>query len=223
MTIERHLVYDPATGHLVYDPDSGHLVYAAIARYIYASRPSKKGIHTHTNPFPPEGPYPDEAVAMADAYTDMQACSWGNNGVQPERETYKFFDTQYNTRCTARCCYYKFDTSAESGSDITAINIKIQTAYPAGFGWLALTYRLKIHISATDSPYTAWADIYNSPHFSGATNGMVNIPYTGTLNNYLFIYHTADSYAALAVAGPGSAYENAYHDRNDGITIVFAE
>jgi hypothetical protein len=219
MTIERHLVYDPATGHLVYDPDSGHLVYAAINRYIYGSRLSKKGVHTHTN----AGSYPGETDAMADTVADMKACSWGNNGNVAQRGTYKFFDTQYNTRCTARCCYYKFDTSAEAGSDITAISIKIQTAYPAGSGWLALAYRLKIHTAASDSPYTAWTDIYDSPHWSGSTNGLVTISYVGTLDDYLFIYHTADSYEAIPVTGPGDAQENAYHDRNDGITIVFAE
>lgn len=207
MTIERHLVYDPAGGHLARDPDTGHLIRAAIAKIDTSSLSTKQGIDTQSADWP--GPYPDETVAMANAVAAMQADSWGS-GRSPERYTYKYFDGAYNTQCRARASYYVYDCDAAgvSGQDIIALTVKVTTPN-GGSSYNALTYRLKIHIAATNTPYTAWADIYNSPHYTGSANGWVTIPYIGTLDDYLFFYQTADSYSALAQSGAGFNGEDA--------------
>lgn len=196
MAITRHLVFDPATGHLVRDPDTGHLVYGAIATADAAVTRAKTGLDLQSNA---AAPYPAESTVMANAVSAMQSCAW-NSYTGPTRETKKFWDGRANTQCIAMCRFVAYDTSALNGESITGVIVPILNPY---LSYSAETYRLKLATSASSSPATAWADIYNSPQYQGTGNGAVPVPFAVTLNDYLLVYLCADDYSAPAVADPG--------------------
>jgi hypothetical protein len=197
MSVERHFVFDPASGHFARDPTTGHLIYAAIADPSYSGSSGKKGEHTDSTAGDPPV-YPPESAAMSEAVTAMQADSWGYTTF-PSRSTYKFWNgSSANTRCRASCREYSYDSSEYAGATIVGAFLTINASSSID------VYRIKFAVSASSSPSDTWSVIHDSPHYTGSANGTtLFVPFSATLDDYFFIYFSADDYSALSLADPG--------------------
>jgi hypothetical protein len=205
MTIQRHLVFDPASGHLVRDPATGHLLYAALVPALFSGSSGKKGIHTHDNAGAPPV-YPAESTVMADAVSDMQAAGWYYT-TAALRSTEKFWDGKANTRCTASCREYSYNSSEVKGATLSGVILTVAATTSVD------TYRFKFAVSASGTPSDTWSVIHDGPQFEGTTTGTTFfIPFTATLDDYFFLYVSAADYSALALADPG--YGSAAITRN---------